>query len=343
MVLLCAGAACSLAGVWALAGLSERSNMRSSGRVLGAAALGLLALPMLYFMSPAASRAGLLLPLLFGVASMIALAVGAAKLDAALAEKDGPRALRRAAGLIAGSALSMAAIAAVSVELLGTLPIAARFGWACMVPLTAAAVVVFAQRTRLAGGGALALGPRALVLSVAALMLLGIARFTVRPQPMESPPTPAATVLGDAPAPPPPPVEPLPAEPAAPPLSASAVPAPAPSLSAAPPAAGAPGELLIETVVSKGLLEADARGGVQRRFERMQACLAEPANQQNGALTLRITLDAGGSVTHVRPTGGELVDTPLAVCLLPVFYQMGFAAPAAGGGHFEITLRAPTP
>jgi len=339
MVLLCAGAACSLAGVWALAGLSERSNMRSSGRVLGAAALGLLALPMLYLMSPVASRAGLPLPLLFGAASVIALAVGAAKLDAALAEKDGPRALRRAAGLIAGSALSMTAIAAVSLELLGTLPVAARFGWACMVPLAAAAVVVFAQRTRLAGGGALALGWRALVLSVAALLLLGIARFTVRPQPVESPPAPAAPVVGDAVAPPP--VEPLPAEPAAPPLSASAAAPPVPSLSAVPPTAGAFGELLIETVVPKGLLEADARGGVQRRFDRMQACLAEPANQQHGALTLRITLDPGGSVTHVRSIGGDLVDTPLAACLLPVFYQMGFAAPAAGGGHFEITLRAP--
>lgn len=339
MVLLCAGAACSLAGVWALAGLSERSNMRSSGRVLGAAALGLLGLPMLYFMSPAASRAGLPLPLLFGAASMIALAVGAAKLDAALAEKDGPRALRRAAGLIAGSALSMAAIAAVSVELLGTLPVAARSAWACMVPLTAAVVVVFAQRTRLAGGGALALGPRAMVLGVAGLLLLGVARFSVRAQPIApSLSKPAAPVVVDSAAAQP--AEPAPIE-LAPPPSAGAVAAPVPSVSAALVTPGAPGELQIETVVSKGLLEADARGGILRRFDRLQACLVEPKNQQSGALTLRIGLDAGGSVTYVRDAGGDLVGTPLAACLLPVFYQMGFATPAAGGGHFEITLRAP--
>jgi hypothetical protein len=341
MVLLCAGAACSLAGVWALAGLSERSNMRNSARVLGAAALGLLALPALYFASPAAARAALMLPLLFGAASMLGLVAGAAKLDGALAVADEPRALRRAAGLIAGSALSMAAIAAVSLELLGTLPVAARFGWACMAPIAAAAVIVFAQRTRLAGGGALALGPRALVLAAVGLLLLGIARFSILPPVVESPPKSADSVAAESPAakaPAPPIADPGPLAPAPPPVLASAAAAPVPSVSATP---GAPGELQIETVVPKGLLEADARGGVLRRFDRLQACLAEPTNQQSGALTLRVTLDGGGSVTHVRPTGGDLVDTPLAACLLPVFYQMGFAAPAVGGGHFEITLRAP--
>ena len=37
----------------------------------------------------------------------------------------------------------------------------------------------------------------------------------------------------------------------------------------------------------------------------------------------------------------ELVGTPLAACLLPVFYKMGFAAPPSNNAYFEITLRAP--
>jgi len=87
------------------------------------------------------------------------------------------------------------------------------------------------------------------------------------------------------------------------------------------------------------MLEVDARGGVERRIERLQACLAEPNDQQAGALSLRIGIDPSGSVTYSRATGGDLLGTPLAACLLPVFYKMGFAAPASTGATVDITLR----
>jgi hypothetical protein len=89
------------------------------------------------------------------------------------------------------------------------------------------------------------------------------------------------------------------------------------------------------------MVEADARGGVERRMTKLQACLADPNNRQSGALSLKIGIDAAGSVSYSKATGGDLVGTPLAACLLPVFYKMGFAAPASNSAYFEITLRAP--
>lgn len=344
MVLLCAGAASSLAGVWALAGLSEKSSLRSSGRALGAAALGLVGSAAVYQRAPAALRGELLLPALFAAAGVLALAAGVAKLEAALADRDGARAVRRAVGLLGGTFLGMVAIAFASIELMSTSLAQARFGWSFMLPLVAALLVAFAQRGRLAGAGALVLGRRGLLLGLAGMAVVVGARFSVRPAAaVSAPPKPPVVVVVDSAAsrpvePPAPAMAPAPmpseATPAAPVASASAAPAP-------PVVAGAPGELQIETVAAKGLLEADARGGVQRRFDKLQACLSEPKNQQSGALTLRVGIDAGGSVNYVRPTGGELVGTPLAVCLLPAFYKMGFATPGSANAYFEITLRAP--
>jgi hypothetical protein len=94
-------------------------------------------------------------------------------------------------------------------------------------------------------------------------------------------------------------------------------------------------------VASRGLLEADVRGGVERRKDKLQACMSDSGHQQSGDLVLKVGIDSGGSVGYVRPVGGELVGTPLAACLLPAFYQMGFAAPASGQAYFEITLRSP--
>src|SRR6185369_8280468 len=168
MLLLCAGAASSLAGVWSLAGLSEASPQRFAPRVLAAAGLGFLAQGALYGSRSPQLRAELSLPLLFGVASVLALAVGAAKIEAALADKDGPRVVRRAAGVVAGTVFGMAAVGAASLEL--GRPTA---GWALMFGLVAATFVVFAQRARYAGMGLLALGRRSfgLVLLAGALLV----------------------------------------------------------------------------------------------------------------------------------------------------------------------------
>jgi hypothetical protein len=350
MVLLGAGMAASLAGVWALAGLSERSGMRSTPRVVAATAIGVLGLAALYGRAPAELRSSLSLPALFGAALVLSLGAGAAKLDAALADRDGARAVRRAAGLLGGSFLGMASVAAVSFELLLSSLLQARFGWACMLPPVVSALIVFAQRGRLAGAGAMLLGKRGLVLGLLGLALIVGLRLLVTPAsaaslphvaPVEpAAPAAAAPVPETAPA-----AAPAPEMSAAPAAEASAAPsAPAgegaaPALAAAP---GTPGELQIEAVTTRGMLEADARGGVQRRITKLQACLAEPANQQSGALSLKIGIDSAGSVSHSKATGGDLVGTPLAACLLAVFYKMGFAAPASNSAHFEITLRAPS-
>jgi hypothetical protein len=350
MVLLCAGAAASLAGVWALAGLSESSGLRVTPRALGAAGAGLVGAAAVYQRTPSALRAELLLPALFGAVSVLALAAGAAKLDGALADRDGPRAVRRAAGLIAGTFLGMAAVGAASLELVLTSLSHARFGWAYMLPTVVSALVVFAQRGRLAGAGALALGRRGLVLGLIGLALLVLGRWAVRPQPVvvspDKPSAPVAPVTSVEPTSPETaahdgPEMQVPAASTAPSASAIASSAPAPSASIAAAPTGAPGELQIEAVASRGMLEADARGGVDRRKDKLQACMTDPKNQQSGALTLKVGIDASGSVGYVRPSGGDLVGTPLAACLLPMFYKMGFAAPAANNASFEITLRSP--
>jgi hypothetical protein len=350
MVLLGAGMAASLAGVWALAGLSERSGLRSTPRVVVATAIGVLGLAALYGRAPAELRGSLSLPALFGAVAVLSVGAGAAKLDAALAERDGARAVRRAAGLLGGSFLGMASVAAVSFELLLSSLVQARFGWACMLPVVVSSLIVFAQRGRLAGAGAISLGKRGLVLGLLGLALVVGLRFLVTPAsaaprphtalavadaaPLAEAPVPDATVPAAAPAPD---SSAASAAPSAPSAAASAVSAPPPAAALG----GAPGQLQVESVTARGLLEADARGGVERRISKLEACLAEPTNQQSGVLSLKIGIDSAGSVSYSKATGGDLVGTPLAACLLSVFYKMGFAAPASDRAHFEITLRAP--
>jgi hypothetical protein len=354
-LLLCAGAAASLAGVWSLAGLSESSPMKSTPRVVAATSLGLLGAAIVYGRSPAELRGELSLPLLFGCASVFALAVGAAKIEAAVSEKDGPRVVRRAAGIVAGTFFGMAAIGAASLDLSSGSLAQARLGWALMFALVAATVIVFADRARYAGVGLLALGKRALVLVLVAVALLVGARFTAAA-------TPSAVRLATAPAVPAPagsveaPSAHVPSAPAAveaPPVvapsaaavdSAAALASAAPAASSAAPVAptgGEPGSIQVDALTARGMLEADARGGVMRRMDRLQACLADPKNAQKGSLSLRIGVEPSGSVGYSRATGGELNGTPLGTCLLAVFYKMGFAATAANGGNFDITLRVP--
>lgn len=335
MLLLCAGAAASLAGVWTLAGLSESSALRPTPRVVASTAIGLLAEAGLLVTAPSGLRGELLLPLLFATAGVVALGVGAAKIEAALAAKDGKRVVRRASGIVAGAFFAMAAVGAASLDLSHSSLAHARAGWGLMFALVGSALVVFVQRTRYAGAGLLALGQRVWVLALIAVALLIGARLT-QAAPIAPAPVPAVSAS--------PPVEPAPApsvEPA--PAIADSVAEPAPSSSASALAPTKSGELAIDAVTVRGMLEADARGGVTRRMDRLSACLADPKNQQTGSLIIKVGIDGAGSVADTRAQGGDLVGTPLAACLLPVFYKMGFAAPSSGGAGFEITLRVGVP
>ena len=353
-LLLCAGAAASLAGVWNLAGLSESSPMRSTPRVLAAAAIGLLGEAIVYGRSPADLRSELALPLLFALAAVLALAVGAAKIEAALADKDGPRVVRRAGGIVAGAFFGMAAVGAASLDLGSGSLSQARLGWALMFALVAGTVVVFAERARYAGVGFLALGARSLGPLLVAVALLAGARLTARATPSAAPAPVPSTAPAAAPSAETPALQPalsVPAEAAsaAAPASAAVADPAAPAASAAATASaaavaltgGEPGSVQIDSLTVRGLLEADARGGVTRRMDRLQACVADAKNAQKGTLSLRIGVDPSGSVDYSRATGGELKGTPLGTCLLAVFYKMGFAATAANSANFDITLRVP--
>ena len=313
-----------------------------------AALTGLFGEVLLYGRAPAELRAELSLTLLFGTASVLSLVVGAAKIEAALADKDGPRAVRRVSGILAGSFFGMAAVGAASLDLSSVSLVHARLGWSLMFAFVASVMVVFAERGRYVGAGFLALGQRAAVLALVGLALLVGARLTVA-APLQSlaavrpavhavvamEPSAKVSTVASAPE--------AASAPAALPSSAPEAPvgsaAPPPSAAAAPP--GKPGQIEIASVTSRGLLEADARGGVQRRLDRLQACVDEPKNQQRGVISLKVGVDASGSVGYARLTGGELSGTPLANCLLLVFYKMGFAAPASNNAGFDITLRAP--
>ena len=353
-LLLCAGAAASLAGVWTLAGLSESSALRSTPRVAVATAIGLLGEAIVYGRSPEEVRGELLLPLLFSIACVLALAVGAAKLEAALSDKDGPRVVRRSAGLVSGTCFGMAAVGAASLDLSSGTLAQARVSWALMFALVAATIVVFAERARYAGVALLSLGKRSLVLGVVAIGLVVGARLTaaavpthavVGSEPPGLPGLPGAGALASVTEPSAPAPQANASAESAPTLEAAIVDSAAPLASAAPSAAGPapvgdPGAIQIDALTARGMLDADARGGVERRTDRLQACLADPKNNQKGTLSLKIGIDSAGSVSYSKATGGDLKDTPVGACLLAVFYKMGFAAPSSTAG-FEITLRVP--
>jgi hypothetical protein len=335
LLLSCAGAAASLAGVWSLAGLSERSALRPSPRALVATGVGAAAEAAAYFSAPRALRVELALPLLFATAGVLAFGVGAAKIDAALELKDGAQVVRRASGVVAGSFFSMAAVGAASLDLGQGSLLHARLGWALMFSLVASALVVFLQRTRYAGAGLLKLGHRAWLLGfivVALLVGAGLTRSTTvrgeAPAPSASPVAPARPAIAE-----PPVAEPEPSV-VAPAVSPSVALAPAPS---------GPSQVAIDSVTARGMLEADVLGGVTRRIDRLSACLADGHDAPSGTLVVKVGIDTAGSVSDTRRIGGELASSPAAECLVTAFYKMGFAAPSSGSAGFDITLRVSAP
>jgi hypothetical protein len=336
LLLSCAGASASLAGVWSLAGLSERSPLRASPRALAATGVGLLAEGAAYVSAPAAFRVDLALPLLFATAGVLALGVGSAKVDAALAEKDGPRVVRRTAGIVAGSFFAMAAVGAASLDLGQSSLLHARLGWSFLFAVVAGAMVVFLQRTRYAGAGLLTLGHRAWLLGLIVVALLVGAGLTRSSAAREPSPPPSRVAVAPAAAPPAPPVAVATAS-ASP--EAPAAPTPPADASAVPSVTG----VVVDAVTVRGMQEEDARGGVTLRKERLDACLTDPANQQTGALVVKVGIDASGSVADSRPLSGDLVSAPLGACLVRALYKMGFPAPPSGSASFDITLRVGAP
>lgn len=359
MLLLGASAAAGLASVWMLAGLSEKSALKPTPRALSALALGWAVDAVFYFRIPESVRGDLALPLLFAFVSVLSLAVGAGKLDAALAERNGPRVVRRAAGIVAGALFGIVAVGAASLDLGRTALALSRVGWTLMFGLVLATLLVFVARARYAGAGLLSLGSRALVPCLSVLALLYAARhaaaspsaLSLRQQTVTATqPARATESLGEAQTTPAASVA-LASTPAAPAASSIAETPPAPSAAAPPVASGesasphaavaAPGPISIDALTAHGMFEADARGGVERRKDRLEACVAAAQDPHAGTLALKVGVDVSGSVTYSRVTGGELAGTPLATCLLSVFYKMGFAATSSSGGHFQITLRVP--
>jgi hypothetical protein len=294
--------------------------------------------------------------MLFALASVAALVVGAAKIEGALERRDGACVIRRSSGLVSGTCFGLGAIGAGALELASLSREHAGFGWALMFGLLASTFVAFGRRARYAGVGSLRLGSKLLGLLLLLAALLVGARLragkTSAPRSVDAAPSAVATPLAAAPLDPAgvaphgsaataePPSASAPAEPPsadAPAEPPSAVPSIAASVVAP---AATPGLLSIESVTARGLLEADVRGGVSRRIERLNACLQDPETRRAGVLTLKIGIDASGSVTYSKAVGGDLVGTPLAKCLLANFYKMGFAAPAVENASFEITLRS---
>lgn len=332
LLLSCAGAAASLAGVWTLAGLSERSPLRVSPRALVATGVGVAAEAAAFFAAPPELRGALSLPLLFATAGVLALGAGSAKIEAALALKDGARVVRRASGIVAGSFFAMAAVGAASLDLGQSSLLHARLGWALMFALVGSSLVVFAQRTRYAGAGLLQLGHRAWLLGMIVVALLVGAGLTRSSSVLAEVASPAAPAVGTAPHVAAASLTKGPAQPAAPSASHAVN---SPAIAAVP---AAPEEVVIDTVNVRGLMEADAQGGVTRRLDRLSACLAEPNGRQSGVLHVKVSIDSIGSVADSRATGGDLASTPLGACLASAFYKMGFAAPKSGSATLEVTL-----
>jgi hypothetical protein len=108
-------------------------------------------------------------------------------------------------------------------------------------------------------------------------------------------------------------------------------------VSPAPSSAARAGELRLEFADTRNIFEADARGGMERRIAKLEACAAERSNL-HGALTLRVGIDDTGSVKYAAPIGGNLAATPLADCLLGHVYRMGFASPRTPSASFTVTI-----
>ncbi|MEO6600272.1 MAG: hypothetical protein ABIQ16_10395 [Polyangiaceae bacterium] len=346
-VLFSTGALAGVLSLRSLAGWSEPSSLRSGARVIGSAVLGGAALVAVQLGAGAPLRLRLLPLALFSLLAVLSVAFGAARMDAAVAERQSARAVRRASGILSGAFLGMLAIGALTLALASTEANLGRPAWSHVLPLLASVLVAFAARTRLAGAGALALGQRGLWRGVLGLAALVVGRYALVPRPLAPAPreaaarvAPSEVALG-APALPSSVADAAPSADSAPP---SVVPAPETSPptapSAAPATAEGPGEIVqIEALELHGMPGLDARGGVMRRIKKLEACVNSDSTKASGSITFKVGIDDQGGVTYLKNIGGDLEHTPVASCLSLAFYKMGFAPPLSGSATIKITLR----
>jgi hypothetical protein len=97
----------------------------------------------------------------------------------------------------------------------------------------------------------------------------------------------------------------------------------------------------VEVSAAEGVYEEDARRSILRRIERGRECIRRDPTAR-GVLSLRVVVDANGSVTTVVPLSGDLLGSDFAKCAMLWMYRVGFASPhARDSAKFEVTLHFP--
>jgi hypothetical protein len=97
----------------------------------------------------------------------------------------------------------------------------------------------------------------------------------------------------------------------------------------------------VEVSGAEGVYEEDARRSILRRIERAHECTRKNPSA-HGILSVRVVVDADGSVTNVVPLSGDLLGSSFAKCAMLWLYRVGFATPRSHeGAKFEVTLHFP--
>jgi hypothetical protein len=352
---------------------SEGESAVVSFRVAAALFLGVLG----WAASVRIGRLQALLPAALAIVALGSLVTGGSRLEAHLRDRTKHASAPAAGLLLSGAWLAIAAIATASftlaaIQVHGALDGStsvdwalstskARLGWFHAFPLITAVLALFIGRFRLAGLGARSVGAPFFPVVLACVVFVAGTRFGLpaalsfgvgtalrkeAPPPVTS--RPAAEVAREAaPTPPRPVPRVTSAEPtASAELAASSQPdaSAAPMVdgdASAPTAAPATGSetIAVDSIQATGILEKDARSGLERRMNLLEECVTTSGLAKTGTLSARLSVDANGSVPTLRITGGDLEGTPFAVCAMRAFYRTGFAS-GGSPASIELTLRA---
>jgi hypothetical protein len=357
---------------------TARGALRFSPRVIAALALGLTGLVFAVVSARRGPQTLTIVPILALVA-VIASSIGAAVLEFAAIERNRLQEARLARDLLTGTFLSMAAIACASLAVAaGSIAqshnpmsadttwnaaiLAARLAWLHVFAVTLPLIIVFMRRTELAGLGTLAATGNWPTLVLVCVAGIGWARYQLSASAedvfsaaqrtaVRAAVTPKPELVGVS-LPAAAPVEPSEVAPSAAIEDAGnpAVPdakdarhkdSVTPQLETASDGAP-PSRIRIGGVKVEGMHEADAYGGVERRFNLLDECLKKHG-EDSGELTAKVTIDEKGSVTRVVPTEGNMQETKLGQCLMLSFYRMGFAAAKSGTATFVLSLHVSAP